>query len=247
MEFRKAKKSGSGGAHGRRTGVLGPALLAFLLAACARNDRRAFQPKDGDRLEILTNFTLALSKRDFAMAVGMISPSDRDLMLGADGQVKPEYQERLRAMRLTTLVHNPLISIEEEGRIRGVYHLLPVIDQGAPVEYSAMDLPSGGPEPSADPAAAEEERERQELRAAAKAFFRSVRDRKWNQALGMVDPGERQAFLKGDGKIKAAATRRLAAIDTSSWEALNMEAGKLSGVVLIIPATAPEGENTRMR
>ena len=252
MGFCEVEKAEGGTVSGpgvrlRRVGASFPAVLALLFAACAGDSRRVAQPKHGnDRLEILTSYTLALSKRDFPTAVGMISQADRDRMLGADGQVTPEIQERLRAMRLTTLVRNPLISIEE-GRIRGLYDLLPVLDQSAPMESAAPGISHEDPESLPAAAAGAEEPGRKELRAAAEAFFRSVQDQRWKKALSMVNPGERQVFLKGDGKIKPAATRRLAAIDTSSWEALDIEEGKLSGVVLIIPAAAPEEGKTLAR
>lgn len=251
FEYENAEGGRVSGRDGGRqkARALGMAVLVFLLAACAGDKRRAFQPKRGnDRLEVLTTFTLALSKRDFATAADMMSPADRSRLLGEDGQVMPGYQERLRALRLTTMAQNPLISIEE-GRIRGLYDLLPVLDQGPPVESMAIatGAPSGNPAIPAAPAAGEDELDRRELRAATDAFFRSVRDQQWKKALSMVNPGERQVFLRSDGKIKAAATRRLAAIDTSSWEALDMDEGKLSGVVLIIPATVPEGGRTLAR
>src|SRR3990167_1009829 len=84
----------------------------FFLVGCAGGGGPASNPGKGDRLDILTNFTLALSKRDFRTATDMLAPTERTLFLDGGGKVLPEYKERLRAMRLTTLVNNPSILVE---------------------------------------------------------------------------------------------------------------------------------------
>ena len=72
----------------------------------------------------------------------------------------------------------------------------------------------------------------------ATLFFKFVRSRQWPHALGLVSRGERQVFLKSNGEMKAEARQRLSAIDTSSWQALTLMEGKLTGVVLLIPPAA---------
>lgn len=217
---------------GRRAGAFLASGL-MLLAGCAGAPRKPFETGNPDRLEILTNYTLSLSKRDFEGAVAKLAPPDRDRLLGADGKVRPEFQDRLRAMRLTTLVANPMVTLEQ-GRIRGIYDLLPVIEQGEPAPV-VVDLPLDEPARVLD-----EEPGREDLRAATAAFFRSVREREYKKAVGMLAPEERRVFLREDGRVKEAARRRLAAIDTSAWDALTLEEGKLTGVVLIIPSRPPE-------
>jgi hypothetical protein len=222
----------------RMLGTLGAPILgvslALLLPGCTGAPRQAFDSGNRDRLEILTGYTLALSKRDFESAAAMLAPADRERLLGEDGRVRPEYQDRLRAMRQSTLVSNPLVAIEQ-GRIRGIYDLLPVIEQGEPASVSVIaDAPASAPVREL-----EEEPGREELRAAASAFFRSIRSRNYRKALGMVSPGERGAFLREDGKVREGARRRLAAIDTTAWDALALDRGKLTGVVLIIPSRPP--------
>jgi hypothetical protein len=172
----------------------------------------------------------------------MLAPSDRDRLIGADGKVLPEFEDRLRAMRLTTLAGNPLVTVEE-GRIRGIFELLPVIEQGAqdpsdPVARAAPSTPD--PAPKAEP-------RNEELRTAAEAFFRSVRASEYRKAMGMVAPGERRVFVGDDGRVKRDARRRLSAMDTSSWDALTLEDGKLTGVVLIIPPRPPESGEKAVR
>ena len=220
--------------HGRglRPGSLVAAAL-LLLAGCAGNPRKAFETGTPDRLEILTNYTLSLSKRDFEGAAARLAPADRERLLGSDGKVRAEFQDRLRAMRLSTLAANPLVTLEQ-GRIRGIFDLLPVIVQGDPSPV-VMDAPVEAPA-----RASEGEPGREELRAASMAFFRSVRARDYRKAVGMLAPGERRVFLREDGAVKETARRRLAAIDTSAWDAMTLEEGKLTGVVLIIPSRPPE-------
>lgn len=221
-------------------------ILGVLLATGCASTRKAESAAPGDRLETLTNFTLALSKRDFESAAGMLAPGDRLRLVGEAGSIKEEYRDRMRAMRLSTLMNNPAIRVDQ-GRILGIYDVLPVFGQ-APVEDYALvfddsataapaAVPEAEPAPAqADPGAAE----REALRQAARAFFKSVEAKDWKRAFALLDEQEREAFVRVDGKIKPDAKRRLAAIDTSSWEALTLEDGKLSGAVLLIPATVPE-------
>jgi hypothetical protein len=217
------------------SGYLQGALLAaglVALAGCAGKSGKAFDSRGPERLEILTNYTLLLSKRDFEGAAAMLSPADRDRLLGQDGQVRPEFRDRLRAMRHSTLVANPLVTIER-GRIRGIFDLMPVLGQGEPAPI-AVDVPAETP--SRDP---EEQPGREELRAATASFFKSLRARDYGKAMSMLAPQERRVFLREDGKVKEEARRRLAAVDTNSWDALTLENGMLTGAVLIIPSRPP--------
>lgn len=43
--------------------------------------------------------------------------------------------------------------------------------------------------------------------------------------------------MHGNSKLKIETPNRLAAVDTSSWEALTLKHGKLTGIVLIIPSS----------
>lgn len=226
-------------------------LLGAILATGCSSTRKAGAAEPGDRLETLTNFTIALSKRDFASAAGMLAPGDRLRLVGESGSIKEDYRERLRGMRLSTLMNNPMIRIDQ-GLILGIHDVLPVVDQAPTDDYAlvfddspapaSMAAPAESPAPEqADP----ESEEREALRKASRAFFKSVEAKDWKRAFALLDEKERQVFLRVDGKIKPSAKQRLAAIDTSSWQALALEDGKLSGAVLLIPATAPESATRR--
>jgi hypothetical protein len=222
-------------------------LLGALLATGCSSTRKAGTAEPADRLETLTNFTIALSKRDFASAAGMLAPGERLRLVGESGAIKEDYRERLRAMRLSTLMNNPMIRVDQ-GLILGIHDVLPVVDQAPTTDDyalvfddsaapAAMEAPVETPAPvQADP----EAEEREALRKAARAFFKSVEAKDWKRAFALLDEKEREVFMRVDGKIKPGAKRRLAAIDTSSWQAMTLEDGKLSGAVLLIPATAPE-------
>lgn len=230
--------------------------LALLGAGCSPAPRtKVAFGKETDRLEVLTTFTLAVSKRDFHSATLLIDPSERGLFLDDKGIMRAEFQERLRAMRRTTLMNNPAITVSQ-GRILGIYGVMPMLEHGTPanvateesgadsagatVEVSTEDSMEVSAGAEADlPAEAGHDGDKDALRKAADTFFQSVRAGKWNQALGLVNAREKEAFVRPDGKLKEGTRQRLSAIDTSSWEALALEEGKLSGVILLIPATAP--------
>ena len=226
-----------------------PALLTLFLAlmgtACSVGSPHALKRQDRRRLDVLTSFTLDLSKRDFAAAVRIMSVSDRSRMVDRDGLVRPEYRERLLALRLSTLLNNPAIK-EEQGKIGGIYEILPVLAQALPVEKDSAATGVTEDEESSLTAKTDTSDDgRQELRKATNAFFKSVKSKNWNRALGMVYADEKKVFVKNDGQIRPGVRRRLGAIDTSSWEALELQNGKLTGIVLIIPDKPPGSNDAR--
>jgi hypothetical protein len=223
------------------TGLALAGILGILPATGCSSARKAEAAAPADRLETLTNFTIALSKRDFTAAAGMLAPGERLRLVGESGSIKEEYRDRIRAMRLSTMMNNPAIRVDQ-GLILGIHDVLPVVDQAPTDDYALVFDDSAAPAPEqADPEAGE----REALRKAARAFFKSVEAKDWKSAFALLDEQEREAFLRVDGKIKPGAKRRLAAIDTASWEALTLEDGKLSGAVLLVPATAPESATRR--
>lgn len=211
---------------------------AFLLTACA--GASSGNRTDRNRLEVLTDFTLALSKRDFGSASSMMATRDRMRVADEKGGVLPQYKERLCAMRLTTLVNNPMIRIEH-GKILGIYDLLPVLVQAQAHVAEKDSAQATTAESEAGPSEEEirHDQAQEELRKASEDFFRLVQAGKWKKAIGLLNEGEKDGFLRSDGRLKEGTRRRLAAVDTSSWEALALENGKLSGIVLIIPANPP--------
>lgn len=212
-----------------------PALAVVFLFGCAHLSSGIFKDTRQKRLDALTSYTLALSKRDYRLAASLLSPGDRAKLADPETGILPEFRDRLRAMRLTTMMNNPLIDVGG-GLITGIPDLLPVLAQGEKMQIdSAESQPETafalqkGPEDSAH-------QEAEALRRTSASFFRAVQKRNWTGAMALVDAQERQDFVKADGRIKDAARRRLEAIDTSSWGALTLKDGKLTGIVLIIPS-----------
>jgi hypothetical protein len=80
-------------------------------------------------LDVLTSFSLALSKYNFRDAARYLAPADRAKLAGAEEGILPEYRDRVRAIRRTTLLNNPLIEVRH-GLIYGIPDLLPVIASG---------------------------------------------------------------------------------------------------------------------
>jgi hypothetical protein len=163
-----------------------------------------------------------------------LAPEER-LHFGADaGNVPESLQERLRALRLATLNNDPRITLSSEGKIQGLYAILPVIDGGPVVDLDTLPKPVAlVPEPR-------EPTEEDRVREAAQKLFQSIRDQDWDNALNRLAPDERRVFLDDKGKIDPESRQRLSAIDTTSWKALSLKNEKLTGVVLIIPKPAVE-------
>lgn len=230
-----------------RSSLLQAILAASWLAGCSPSAFRAPSDPGRERLDVLTSFTLALSKRDYRAAAAYLAPADRAKLAGPEG-ILPEYRERVRAIRRSTLLNNPLIEVGH-GRISGIPEVLPVwgagAADGAVAENPADTVPEAnggeafatGPDglPGDAARAGQDARDREELKQAANAFFRAVSRRDWAKAMGYMADQEREDFLDAKGGVRPAARQRLAAVDTAGWEALTLRDGKLTGVVLIIP------------
>ena len=221
------------------------AVLAVMgLIGCSASAFSRHSDPHQERLDVLTSFTLALSKHDYRAAAGYLAPEDRAKLASADAGILPEYRERVSAIRRATLLNNPLIEIRR-GFIYGIPDVLPVLAQG---HADSLDLHSApdtgwaaGQDSTRSEAARKKELKQAELKRAAEAFFHAVSKQEWEKALGFLAPEERQEFLGPKGKLKAGDRWRLASVDTSEWGALTLRDGKLTGVVLIIPEPRESG------
>jgi hypothetical protein len=217
-----------------RSSLLQALVVVLGLVGCSSTAFPAGDSTGRDRLDVLTSFSLALSKYDFREAARYLAPADRAKLAGAEEGILPEYRNRIRAIRRTTLLNNPLIEVKH-GLIYGISEVLPVLDlgqadtPGAPA--SADSLLAVLP----DSARIADSAGREALRRASDAFFRAVSRRDWKKALAYLDVQERGDFVDAKGKMKEEARQRLAEVDTAGWEALTLKDGKLTGVVLIIP------------
>lgn len=213
-------------------------LLCGTWMGCSQGSGALSKNPERRRLEVLTNFTLELSKRDYKAAAGMLSAPDRSRMVDEDGFIRTEFRERLLALRLTTLLNNPMIK-QKNGKVSGVYWILPVL-ASAPSPDTAIDSAQAPETESMAAVRAREKAERRALlRQATRKLFASIRSKQWNEALDMLQDGERKVFLDGKGGFRKGARERLAGIDTASWDALVLKDGKLNGLVLILPKSLP--------
>lgn len=208
-------------------------FVGMLLAACAAGIREEDGGSGDARLDVLTSFGLALSKRDFARAAEYLADGDRMQLLGPDGKVPMEIQERLRALQLSTLYQNPTVRVSH-GEISGIAESLPILAQAEKVDTLEFAGIAASPDANAEAATARFHQEDM-LRETTREFFRSIRFQRWAAALNYLDEKERVVFMHRSGALRPGTRRRLFAADTSAWQALTLKSGKLVGVVLIVP------------
>jgi hypothetical protein len=216
-------------------------LVVFALAGCSPSAFPRSSDTAQERLDVLTSFSLALSKRDYRAAAGYLGPEDRTKLADGEGAIRPEYRDRVRAIRRATLMNNPLIEVRK-GHIYGLPDVLPVLAQGQPDSVRRQDASDTGFAAVADPEPTAQAGEK-ELRRAAEAFFRAVSKRDWKKAMGYLAEEERQDFLDPKGNLRDGARQLLASADTSQWAALTLKDGKLTGVFLILPESGLAKEN----
>lgn len=212
-------------------------LPGLFLLGCSTGRMDRQDVRADARLEVLTSFSMALSKRDFNKAIGYLADSERQGLLGPDGVVPADIQERLRALEISTLYKDPAIKVSHR-RISGIAGSLPVLEQAAPKDSSQSSVTGTGlpSPPLEEPVAAGQFMGDEPLRKATQVFFRTVQTRQWKKALAYLDEGERAVFMQRDGSLRQGTRRRLLAADTSAWDALSLKDGKLTGVVLILPS-----------
>ncbi len=233
----KTRKRGHAVSH-----FAGPLLAAALLSlgtGCSQG-RLGMTPHNGNqRLDVLTSFTLAVSRRDFKSAVNLMSPGEQTRFLDQNGNFKPEYASRLEALQLDDMDHNPDVVVKD-GKISGIGSMLPVALEGPPI--TPQEVKTSEAAASADSfvtAGPARVQKSDQLHRTAEEFFRSIHDKNWERALSYVDPEERKDFLDTKGEVKSDAKQRLGQVDTSSWSSLSLRDGKLTGIVLIIPPPPP--------
>lgn len=232
------------------------ALSVGLLMACSSTKKDVSQaPTSDDLLELLTGFGESISKRNFNMAVDYMVPEEKALMLEG-GSVPSEKQKMLMALRLQTLIRHPAIRVEN-GRIAGIYSVLPNLRQGEAMaaESEGMEsgetgalgsesdgstgyedfAESGGNDSGLEPVAAVNQEEAM-LKETVNKFFTAVNKKNWAGALAMMNENERKFLLDDKGKLKESSKQRLSQIDQRNREALVLQDGKLTGVTLLLPS-----------
>jgi hypothetical protein len=135
--------------------ILFSALAAALLTGCGSSAFPGFSDPGKKRLDVLTSFTLALSKRDFLEAAAYLAPADR-AKLADDAGILPQYRERVRAIRRATLMNNPLVEVRH-GLISGIPDILPVLAVGGteeafPANEDRAEMESSAPDSRLTPA-----------------------------------------------------------------------------------------------
>lgn len=230
------------------------ALVAVvaLLMACASSKKEAAQaPESDDLLELLTGFGESLSKRNFNKAVDYMVPEEKAMMMEGSS-VPPEKQKALMALPLQKLIRHPAVRVQN-GKIAGIYTLLPNLTQGQASDLAAETTPAEDPLASEPPAAAEGDLPMAEedgeyssatasnpkdpqLKATVNKFFTAVNRRNWQSALALMNESERKFLLDDKGRLKESSKQRLSQIDQANRDALVLQDGKLTGVTLLLPA-----------
>lgn len=231
---------------------LGLIAAVSLLMACASSRKEAeVVPETDDLLELLTGFGESISKRNFEHAVEFMVPEERALLLEG-GTVPTEKQRMLMALPLQKLIRHPAVRVEN-GRIAGIYTVLPNLNQAESPEFAAEPsveeggMAAGTPAGDGEAAVSEEEAEAEVaapetpqsdpmLKETVNKFFTAVNSRNWSGALALINEGERKLLLDDKGRLKESAKQRLSHIDQQNRGALVLQDGKLTGVTLLLPS-----------
>jgi hypothetical protein len=224
--------------------VLSLALGAALLSACAHRapapDGPALKQVEGrscrepeELVDLLARFSTAVQAGEYHKAVALLVPEDQKRMLGADGKVPEAIKTQLDALDFKALANDRRIDLVR-GRLKGVFDCLPCLDQGEP----AVVAPESDEEAAKRRLAAADSAARARLEkdraAMAKSFYRNIQLGRWQKASGLVHPSEWDVFLDKEGNLSDLNERRLQAIEECDLDALTLQDGLLTGLVLLL-------------
>ena len=213
------------------------ALAASLLAAgCAHRSpqpsglkevagRSCQEPEE--LLDVLSRFSTAVQKHDYHKALSLLVPEDQARMLGPDGKIPEDIKTKLDALDFKSLSTDRRIDLVR-GRLKGVFECLPCLDQGPPAVVAKEEKPAA-------PAVDDHEKDLEKARKAmATDFYRKIQTGRWQKASGLVHPEEWKVFLDEEGNLTDLNERRLQAIEECDLDALTLNDGLLTGLVLLL-------------
>lgn len=216
-----------------RAALLGAALLA--VGCAGRAPAPSLPPVAGreckepeELLDVLTRFSTEVQAGRYHQAVAMLVPADQARMLGKDGKVPEDIKVKLDALDFKALGTDRRIDLVR-GRLKGIFDCLPCLDQGEPVVVAKEKPKAKEPPADASPEGLEKAR-----KAMAADFYRFIQSGRWQKASGLVHPSEWEVFLDADGNLSDLNERRLQAIEECDLDALTLEDGLLTGLVVLV-------------
>jgi hypothetical protein len=192
------------------------------------------------RLNKLTNFSIALTANQYQKAAEILITQERDRILDGAGNLYDGMDGRLNHLRLSTLVNDSSVRVIN-GKISGIYEILPMLEMGPPVKKVNKPLADSSLiniAPTVD-----KENSQKKLKMVWDNFMAAVRNQDFEKALDFIDAEERSIFFTThEGRIKEGTRARLADLDTAVWQNLVLKNGKLERVWLLISAPTSSQE-----
>lgn len=219
-------------------GVAACALFALVAAGCAHRSpepaglkavagRECKEPEE--IVDVLSRFSTAVHGGEYHRAIAMLVPADQARMVGKDGKVPEDIKVKLDALDFKALANDRRIDLVR-GRLKGVFDCLPCLDQGEPVVV-AKEPP---PKPKVEPDEGSPEGQEKARKTMAANFYRYIQSGRWQKASGLVHPSEWDVFLDADKNLSDLNERRLQAIEECDLDALTLQDGLLTGLVVLV-------------
>jgi hypothetical protein len=217
--------------------LAGLTALSLLAAGCAHRTpapsgtkavagRECKEPEE--LLDVLSRFSTAVQSGEYHRAIALLVPADQARMVGKDGKVPEDIKVKLDALDFKALANDRRIDLVR-GRLKGVFDCLPCLDQGEPVV-----VPKELPKPKAAPDEGSPEGQEKARKTMAADFYRFIQSGRWQKASGLVHPTEWEVFLDADGNLTDLNERRLQAVEECDLDALTLEDGLLTGLVVLV-------------
>ncbi|MFC1585632.1 hypothetical protein ACFL5V_08810 [Fibrobacterota bacterium] len=123
--------------------ILGSIFVTLLLiTGCSTSKSSRGSQGQGNLLEVLTDFSIALNKNNFREALDYLIEDEKMQLIQPDQSISSESKKQLKALRLQKLIKNPKIKLVQ-GKLVGIVESLPSL------EHTGPDNP---PEPVESPA-----------------------------------------------------------------------------------------------
>jgi hypothetical protein len=218
--------------------IVSVAILTVFLTGCSSSKKGLAISDEERRMDLLLDFSMAVNKGEFALAVSYLSDEDKASLVGVTGEISLEVQNKLKDVRLQKLRNNPFVRLSN-GKISGIFETKGSLNRSNSVQnlvnnFEEPEIAQESiPEAEKDSAQlAQEEEKRIEL---IEQFFNVIKLNQWSKAQDMLDERELSILLDDKGQIRPSAKDRFLAIPQNDRSLLQLYGGKLTGFLALLP------------
>ncbi len=179
-------------------------------------------------LDVLTQFSTAISHKDFYQAVTYLNKEDQAKIIDSLGIISDELKRKMKALNFQALANNPKIDLVR-GKLKGIFDCLPCLDESD----SVVVFRDAKENPSKD-TSAETDENRKLLKRLTETFYADIQNENWKGVANAIHPQELSLFTESNGNLSELNKNRFRAVKQCDFECLSLKNGHILGVVVLL-------------